>query len=155
MERIKELIIKHREIISYLFWGGMTTLVSWGSYALAELVFHSLDQKLLGVALSVYLASILSWICAVLFAFVTNKLWVFRSKSWARSVAWPEFLKFLSSRLATGVLEFVGVPLLVRIGLDYPLMGRDGLLAKIIVTIIVVILNYILSKLFIFKKETE
>lgn len=153
MEKIRELFEKYREIIAYLFWGVMTTLVSWLSYALFELIFHSVQGQLFGVALSIQLANVLSWICAVLFAYVTNKLWVFESKSWAAAVVWPELAKFISARAATGVLELVGVPLLVRLGLDQTLFGREGFAAKILVSVVVIILNYVLSKLVVFRRK--
>jgi len=153
MKKLLALFEKYREIISYLFWGVMTTLVSWATYALFELIFHNIRGELFGVALSIQLANVLSWVCAVLFAYVTNKLWVFGSKSWEPSVVWPELLKFLSARAATGVLEVVGVPLLVRLGLNQTLLGREGFGAKILVSIIVIILNYVLSKLVVFRKK--
>lgn len=153
MKKIRELLERYREIIAYLFWGVMTTLVSWLSYALFELLLHAVPGELFGVALSIQLANILSWICAVLFAYVTNKLWVFESRSWELSLVWPEFIKFLSARAATGVLEVVGVPLLVRLGLDQTLFGREGFVAKILVSVVVIVLNYILSKLIVFRKN--
>ena len=61
---IKALFQKYKEIIFYLFWGGMTTLVSWGSYSFFVTLLHSVAA-----------ANVLSWICAMLFAFATNKLW--------------------------------------------------------------------------------
>ena len=155
MQKLRELFEKYREIIAYLFWGVMTTLVSWGTYALFEFLFHNVQGELFGVAISIQLANVLSWVCAVLFAFVTNKLWVFNSKSWEARVAFPELGKFLASRLATGVVEWVGVPLLVRLGLDQTLFGREGFVAKILVSIIVIILNYVLSKLVVFRKSVE
>lgn len=155
MKKLRAFLEKYREIIAYLFWGVMTTLVSWLSYALFELIFHSVPGQLFGVALSIQLANVLSWICAVLFAYVTNKLWVFDSKSWEASVVWPELLKFLSARAATGVLEVVGVPLLVRLGLDQTLLGREGFVAKILVSVVVIVLNYVLSKLVVFRKDRE
>ena len=155
MKKIRALFEKYREIIAYLFWGVMTTLVSWLSYALFEFIFHAVPGTLFGVALSIQLANILSWICAVLFAYVTNKLWVFESKSWEAAVVWPELVKFISARAATGVLEIAGVPLLVRLGLDQTLLGREGFAAKILVSIVVIILNYVLSKLVVFRKNRE
>ena len=131
----------YKEAIDYLFWGGMTTVVSWGSYS---------AFVLLGA--SVFWGNVLSWICAVLFAFVTNKLWVFQSKSWAGNVLLPELGKFLSSRVATGVFEMVAVPALVALGLNHTIFGIDGMVSKVLVSVIVVILNYILSKLFVFKE---
>ena len=156
MKKLRGLYEKYREIISYLFWGVMTTLVSMLTYGLFALLFRSLDAELtlfgLSVSLTVVLATILSWVCAVLFAFVTNKLWVFESKSWESRVALPELAKFVSSRAATGILEVVAVPLLTAIGLDQTIFGIEGMLAKVIVTIIVIILNYVLSKLVVFRK---
>ena len=159
MKRIKELYLKHREVIDYLFWGAMTTVVSFVTYSLFVLLFDAVygdgTISLFGLELSltVTLANILSWVCAVLFAFVTNKLWVFRSKSWRASVALSEFAKFLSARIVTGILEMAAVPLLVALGLDMAIFGIDGAIAKGIVTVLVIILNYIFSKLFIFKNK--
>lgn len=160
MKKLKELYLKYREIVDYLFWGVMTTAVSFITYSLFVLVFSAvLGENAQVVAfgmsfsISVTLANILSWICAVSFAFVTNKLFVFKSKSFAFSVAFPEFTKFLSARILTGVLEMAGVPLLVSIGLGMTIFGIEGAVAKIIVTVAVIILNYVFSKLFIFKNK--
>lgn len=153
--KVKELYKKHREIITYIIFGALTTAVSFISYSLFVLLFNALglwSVMVLGATLSVNLANLISWVCAVLFAFITNKLWVFESKSFEKSVALPEFVKFVSSRIATGVLEIVLVPFLIWIGLSQSLLGIDGLIAKLIVTVLVIILNYILSKLLIFKK---
>jgi putative flippase GtrA len=138
------LLNKNKEIISYLFWGVMTTAVSWGTYSIFVTVTKSVSA-----------ANILSWICAVLFAFVTNKLWVFQSKEWAFRIIMPEFLKFVTARLATGVMEIVGVPLLVYLGFDQKIAGIEGMLAKVLVSIIVTILNYVLSKLLVFRNKQE
>lgn len=152
MAKIKELFLKYKEIIMYLIFGVLTTFVSWGSYALFEM--------LLGVFISDAIvlssvANVLSWIMAVLFAFVTNKLWVFESKSWKGSILLKELGSFVGSRLLTGVLEWFGVPLLMLIGLDQPILGIEGMLAKILISVIVVILNYILSKLLVFKNKKK
>ena len=146
---IEKLFVKHREMISYLFWGAMTTVVSWGSYAL----FFRILGGILAVSAAITAANILSWLCAILFAFIANKQWVFRSKSWKRRIWWPEFLKFVSSRIVTGILEIAGVPLLVKMGLDVKIMGIDGMLAKILVSVVVVILNYFFGKFLVFRKK--
>ena len=143
MEKLKSLYFKYREILHYLFFGGCTTLVSWATYAL----FVGL------CGLSPVLGNALSWICSVLFAFVTNKLWVFFSKSWKPRVVWKEAAEFFGSRAFTGVLELVGLPLLIRVGLDRTLFGIEGFVAKIVVSIVVIVLNYVLSKLFVFRKK--
>lgn len=155
MKQIIVLIKKYQEIISYLFWGFMTTIVSWGTYSIFALMFQGLksDIDLFGLRMSlvVLIANILSWIFAMLFAFVTNKIWVFQSKSWKRQVVLPEFGKFVSARAVTGIMEIVLVPLLVGIGLNQTIFGIEGMVAKVLVSVLVVVLNYIFSKLFIFK----
>lgn len=155
--KIKELLEKYKEILSYLFWGVMSTIVSWGTYSLfaSLLKGNTSDVNILGLHMSmvVLIANVLSWICAVAFAFVTNKLWVFNSKSWKREIFFPELWKFISARLVTGVLEIVSVPVLVSVGLNQTIFGIEGIVAKILVSVLVVILNYVFSKLFIFKDQ--
>lgn len=145
---ICKLYRSHKQPIDYLFWGGMTTLVSWGSYSLFVL---SLQSQALSDSALVFWANCGSWVCAVLFAFVTNKLWVFNSKSWAGQVVLGEFTKFTSSRLVTGAFEMIAVPGLVALGLNQSILGIEGMVSKVLVSVIVVILNYIASKLFVFK----
>ena len=147
--RLKELLSKYKEIISYVFWGAMTTAVSFLTYSLFTLLFTAF----LDTTAAVTIANVLSWVCAVLFAFISNKLWVFDSKSFEKAVVLPEFLKFLSSRIATGVIEIAGLPFLMLLGLGGELFGIEGLLAKLIINVIVIILNYVFSKLLIFKKQ--
>lgn len=142
MKKIKELIKKYKELLLYLIFGGLTTLVSWGSYALFVLL-----------GLSVTASNALSWVCAVLFAFFTNKIFVFASRSWRPKTLLREAAEFFGARLVTGLLTMVGVPLLMRIGLDQSIFGVDGMVAKITMSILEVLLNYIVSKLVIFKKK--
>ena len=166
MEKIKQLFIKYKEIILYIIFGVLTTLVNWLTYWLCEplissgmhgdqvmFVFFGLDITY--TTFAVFLANFIAWIAGVVFAFVTNKIWVFESKSWKPSVALKEFWLFVVARLITGVLEWFVVPLLVAIGLNQPLFGVDGFLAKIIVSVIVVILNYVFSKLIIFRQKKD
>lgn len=145
MEKLKELYLKNKEIINYLVFGGLTTIVSWGSF--------SIFVKAIGMSVSV--GNVLSWICAVLFAFVTNKLFVFESKTWKPAIAVREFFSFIGARLATGVIEWVGVPYFSTHGLTHPLFGVKGLLAKIVVSIVVIILNYLFSKFLVFIKKDK
>ena len=153
---MKKLLKKYWEIIMYLVFGVLTTVVSWGSYTL-----------LVGVCgMPVFWGNLLSWVFAVAFAYVTNKLWVFDSKSWAPAVVAKELVGFVSSRGITGVLEIVCVPLLVKtgfdtllyslfhqLGLQWKLLYTDGIYSKILVSVIVVLLNYVFSKLIVFKKN--
>ena len=140
---MKELFERYRELIIYFIVGVMTTLVNWVCYAA-------------GVELagwSVGFSNVIAWICAVAFAFVTNKVWVFRSYSWKPGFVLREAALFVSARLLTGVLEMAGVPLLVRLGMDQTLFGVRGMVAKVAVSVIVLVLNYVFSKLIIFKKD--
>lgn len=155
MKRIINIIRKYKEAISYLFWGVMTTVVSWASYSVFALIFkgqvsvvHLFDMEM---SMVVLIANVLSWICAIIFAFVVNKLWVFGSKSWKKSVWISELWKFISARIVTGILEIVAVPLLVGMGLDQTIFGVEGMVAKVLISVAVVLLNYVFSKLFIFK----
>lgn len=139
----------NREVFMYLVFGVLTTVVSWASYAIFIKILGGISNS--DVRISI--ANVLSWIAAVLFAFITNKLWVFDSKSWKPSVVIKELGMFVVARLATGCIEWFGVPLLVKIGVDQELFGTEGMLAKIIASVLVVILNYFFSKLLIFKKK--
>ena len=166
MEKIKELFIKYKEIILYIIFGVLTTLVNWVTYWLTEPLFSAafhgdevmfalFGMEITYTTFAIFIANVIAWIAGVAFAFVTNKIWVFESKSWKPSVALKELWLFVAARLITGVLEWFGVPLLVAIGMDQPLFGVDGFAAKILVSVIVVILNYVFSKLFIFKDKKD
>ncbi|MCR5837501.1 MAG: GtrA family protein [Lachnospiraceae bacterium] len=162
MESIKNLFLKYKEIIMYLIMGVATTVVSWASYAILTKVFTQDSAFILFLAkvtplgpklAVVTVANIISWIASVLFAYVTNKIWVFNSKSWKFAVVAAELGKFVGARILTGFLEWFGVPFLVKIGLDQAPLGIEGGLSKILVSVLVVIFNYVFSKLFIFKKD--
>ena len=171
---MKKLIIKYREIWTYLIAGVLATVISWGTYPLFLKLFNAsfgennIVHIFKDIDVNVFLASLFSWLCAFIFAFITNKLWVFESKSWEKKVAIKEFFAFLSSRAFTGILEVVCVPLFVSIGLDalfttiltklhinIPVLFESGMCSKIAVSVIVVILNYVFSKLFVFNKPKE
>ena len=147
---MKKRFLKYKEIIMYLIMGGLTTLVSWGTYSLFAWILPIANQDLL-----VLTANALSWLLAMTFASVTNKIWEFDSKSWERHFLLKEFGLFVSARLLTGIFEVVAVPGLVWLGCDQSILGVPGMLSKIIVSIIVVLLNYVFSKLIIFRKQSE
>ena len=168
---MKKLIVKYREIWTYLITGVLATVISWGTYPLFFKLFnacfgeHNIVHIFKDIDINVFLASLFSWLCAFIFAFLTNKLWVFESKSWERKIAVKEFFGFLSARAFTGIFEVLCVPLLVSVGIDAFFMSvlqklhiniavlfNSGMCSKIAVSVIVVILNYVFSKLFVFKK---
>ena len=150
MNFIKQLFIKYKEIIMYLIMGGGTTVVSWFSYAAFVSILPITDSDT-----KVLVSNIISWILAVVFAYITNKIWVFESYSWNLKYILKEISLFVSSRFLTGLLEIFGVPLLIHLGLSQTIFGIEGMISKIFVSILVVILNYVFSKLFIFKKKKE
>ena len=165
---MKKLFVKYKEIIMYIIFGVLTTLVNWIVYAVTipifsaafngeEVMFTFAGGAVTYDAFALLLANVLAWIAGVVFAFVTNKLFVFESKSWKPAVALKEFWLFVTARLITGVMEWFGPSLLFAVGLNQPLFGIKGFLAKILISVIVIILNYVFSKLIIFrrKKETE
>lgn len=154
MNTIKELFIKYKEIIMYLIMGVATTVVNWGVYAVAISLIRS-DTIAFGFEIDVLISNIISWILAVIFAYVTNKIFVFESYSWKLNFIMKEFTLFVSARLLTGIIEVLGVSFLVGLGLDQTVFGLKGMVSKVLVSIIVVILNYVFSKLFIFKKSNS
>ena len=167
MEKIRELLNKYKEIIMYIIFGVLTTLVNWAVYWITEpllstamhgeqVIWTVFGKHITMSLLAIFLANFIAWVAGVIFAFVTNKIWVFESRSWRFGLVMKELWLFVLARLITGVLEWFGVPLLVAAGLNQPLFGAEGFIAKLIVSVVVVILNYVFSKLIIFrKKETE
>lgn len=134
---LRGLLKKYKEPIAYLFWGGATTLVNYVLYFLCTKVLH----------IHYITSNVLAWAGAVVFAFVVNKLFVFDSKSWKYAVVLPEFLKFTGARVLSGFLETALMWLFVEL-CRFP----DGIV-KIGVSILTVLLNYVFSKLFIFRRN--
>lgn len=125
---------KNEELWNYLIIGALTTVVSIGSY--------SIFSKLLKI--NYLISNVLSWIVSVIFAYFTNRWFVFHSKEKKK---FKEFMAFISSRLLTLLLDSG----LMIVGVDY--LKIDDLVTKILVQIVIVIANYVLSKLIVFKKE--
>lgn len=137
MKKLLILLKKYRGMISYLFFGALTTLVN--------VVCYHVLYNVLGIGNDP--STVIAWMAAVVFAFLTNKPFVFESHDWSWSVLWPEVRSFLSCRIGTGVLEFVLMHILVvRLGLN-------GLVMKLLVNILVIILNYVGSKFLVFRKK--
>ena len=123
----------------YLIAGGITTLVSYGTYALFYAVLGLPNMA----------SEVLSWILAVASAFVMNKIMVFESRSWESSVWVPEAVKFVGARLGTGVLEWGLMYLAVDV------LHISGLIAKLPVSVLIVIGNYFISKFLVFRKKNN
>lgn len=128
-----DIYYKYKQIINYLIVGGLTTIVSVGSYALFRIFINNY-----------IVCTILSWIVAVLFAYVTNRIFVFESKN---NKVLIEFIKFIACRLLTLGSEILVMYILVD------LIRFNDMLSKVLVQFIVIILNYILSKIIVFTKK--
>ena len=139
MNKIKCLFNKYREIIMYILIGGLTTLVSLISYYL--LTFTILDAN---NPLQLQIANIISWVLCVSFAFITNRKYVFRSKS---ANIKNECVSFFLARVSTLVIDMVSMAVMVSA------LNINDSVAKIIVQFIILILNYILSKFFVFQNN--
>lgn len=139
---MKKFWIKYREAASYLFFGGVTTVVNWGVYTVCIKALH------LGLDLS----NGLGWFFAVTVAYITNRLYVFRSKQTTLRGNLKEMLLFFGSRIFTGAFETFLPKKLYSLGLNQSFLWIEGSAAKLAVTVLVIVLNYILSKCLIFKK---
>ena len=137
LEKIKKLITEHWNVLIYLFFGALTTLVNF-------LVYFPLYNWVQWPAV---MSNAVAWVAAVAFAFLTNKPFVFQSYDWSLHVLLPELSKFVTCRLVSGLLETAVIWLCVDI------LKWNGNLLKIIVSILVVILNYIFSKWIVFTRK--
>ena len=139
METIRRLWKKYREVLLYLIFGGLTTLVNYAALWLFYDVLGIRKGKALG-------ANALAWVVAVLFAFVTNKLLVFASKSTDRATVTRETVSFFLARLFSLGLETA------VLWLGDNQLGINTWIVKLAASVIVVAMNYIFSKWLIFKK---
>ena len=130
------LLKKYQSFIFYGIFGVFTTVVNIVTYNLCY--YHA--------GMSNTLSNVIAWVLAVTFAYLTNKVWVFDSKSWAWDVLKREVPAFVSCRLATGVMDLVIMYICVDV------MGWHANLMKLMSNVLVIILNYVFSKLIIFKK---
>lgn len=136
MQKVWSLIKKHWDIVSYLFFGVLTTLVDF-------LIYFPCFNLLGMSALS---SNALAWVAAVIFAFVTNKPFVFGSHDWSRKTVIPEAMKFIGSRLGSFLVQ----ELILFVTVDW--IGCNGNVMKLLVSVLVIILNYVASKLLVFRK---
>lgn len=129
---------KNKEIINYLIFGVLTTVVSFVVYFIFAKVFK-IDEVI---------SNVISWFFSVLFAFVTNKLYVFESKETGKKTLLKEIISFYLARLFTGVVCDLGV-----FALMVKTFKINDVLSKLVTQVIVIILNYVLSKLIVFRKK--
>ena len=141
MEKIKELYLKYKEIINYLIVGGLTTVVSLATYYAC--VFTFLDPE---NPIQLQAANIISWICAVTFAYFTNRRFVFESKN---KNMLKEAVAFFAARVGTLLMD-MGIMFVFVTCLHF-----NDKIMKLVVQVVVTIANYVFSKFFVFKKEKE
>ena len=137
------LLKKYRELILYVLFGAGTVAVDVGLYALL------VDRT------GIRWANGLGWCGAVAFAFFTNKFFVFRTGGRGPARALREGAEFLGARLASLLVQVWGVDFLVRHGLDQTVLGVTGGLSKALVTVVVIVMNYVLSKFLIFRTPSK
>ena len=140
IEKIKALWIKYEEIITYLIVGGLTTVVSWAAKFLAN--FLLFDNTMYPTPFQNIVLSIINWTAGVIFAYFTNRKFVFKSNAPMLS----EAPKFVLSRVSTLILDMVVMQVLTAVGVNL-------LVATVISAVLVIIGNYVFSKLFVFNKK--
>lgn len=131
------LIEKYWDIVSYLFFGVCTTIVNYLIYIPCYNFF----------GMSATVSNMIAWVVAVAFAYLTNKPFVFRSYDWSAETVVPELTKFVGCRIGSGATE----TLILFLTVD--LIGWNGNVWKLLTQVMVVILNYIGSKLLVFRKK--
>lgn len=139
MEKIKELYTKYEEIINYLIVGVLTTVVSLATYFICTETFLDPNKKL-----ELQIANIISWVFAVAFAYFTNRKYVFKSKN---KNMLKEASSFVVSRILSLLMDMFTMFIIVSV------LHLNDKIGKLVSQVIVTVANYILSKLFVFKKK--
>ena len=137
IQKIRELIVKYWDIVSYLFFGVCTTIVNYLIYIPCYNFLH----------LSATVSNMIAWVVAVAFAYLTNKPFVFRSYDWSWKTVGPELTKFVGCRVGSGLLETA------LIFLTVDLLHWNSVVMKVALAVLVVLLNYIGSKWIVFRKK--
>lgn len=135
--KIKSLVVQYWEVLSYLIFGVLTTVVNY-------LVYLPVYNVL---GLSAALSNAIAWVVAVAFAYLTNKPFVFKSHDWSAKTVIPELTKFVGCRVASGAAE----TMILLVTVD--LLHWNGNIWKLVTSVLVVVMNYIASKLVVFKKK--
>ena len=139
MKKLKELYLKYKEIINYIIFGGLTTITNFVVYFICTKLF-SIDEVI---------SNGIAWFLSVLFAYVTNKIFVFESKTHGIKEL-VEMSSFFLARVLSGICCDVGTfALMVKV------FAINDVVAKIVTQVMVIVMNYVLSKLVIFKKTSN
>ena len=138
LKRINPFLKEKKELILYLFFGVLAFLVSVGSFAVCVSLF----------SINELISNVISWILAVLFAYFTNKKYVFQSQTTNMKQVITEIIRFFSGRIITLIVEEAIIFIFITT------LGFNSIIIKVIAQIVVIVLNYIVSKFFVFKKKT-
>lgn len=141
MEKIKELYLKYKEVINYLIFGVLTTVVSLAVYYISVFTFLNPED-----AIQLQVANILSWIAGVAFAYFTNRKYVFESKE---NNKLKEAGKFVLARVITLVMD------MIIMWLGVTVLHLNDKIIKLISQVVIIVSNYIFSKLFVFNKNNK
>lgn len=141
MAKLIELFKRYKEIILYLIIGGLTTVINIVVYWVCATP----------LAIGTVASNIIAWVVSVLFAYFTNKIFVFESKSFAPSVFFKELFLFVLARVGTGALD-TGIMYLF---VDVLCLNDYEMWIKIGSNVLVIVLNYVLSKLIVFRKKRQ
>lgn len=137
LQKIMELVKKYRSVLSYLVFGVLTTIVNYAVYLPLYNCFH----------LSAAFSNVAAWVVAVAVAFVTNKQYVFCSRDWSAKTVSKELPGFVGCRVGSGLLETV----IIFVTVDT--LCWNGNIMKILTSFLVLVLNYVGSKLLVFRKK--
>lgn len=137
IKKIRTMVEAYWDVLSYLFFGGLTTVVNYIVYLPCYNWLH----------LSASVSNVIAWVFAVAFAYLTNKPFVFKSYDWSIKTVIPELTKFVGCRVGSGVLETA----IIFVTVD--LLQLNGNIIKLLVSVLVVILNYFGSKLLVFRRK--
>lgn len=136
IQKIRNLVEKYWDVLTYLVFGVLTTVVNYFVYIPMHYV----------VGLPASVSNVIAWVAAVAFAFLTNKPFVFKSHDWSMKTVLSELSKFVGCRVASGVAE----TLILFVAVD--LLGWSGAVWKLVTSVLVVVANYFGSKFLVFKK---
>lgn len=143
---LQKIYFKYEEKWLYLFFGVLTTVVSFITAGISK---NLLENAGFGKGAVGTISTTISWICAVTFAFVTNRVWVFDSKSTGAKAVFKEGVSFYGGRIMTYLVEAI------MMSIGYDKLKFNYWVVKIVANIVVLILNYVISKIFVFKKKDE
>ena len=137
IQKLRSIIVKYWDILTYLVFGVLTTVVNYAVYLPV--------YNFCGISAAV--SNMIAWVVAVAFAFLTNKPFVFHSHDWSAQTVMPELTKFVSCRIASGALETV------ILFLSVDCMNWNGNIWKLVTQVLVIIINYVGSKLLVFRRK--